>query len=237
MTRRTNKDLYRSYRAVDSDQGGDVAARLFAKRHLVPHLVPFREEPILEIGAGTGGTLRALRAAGFHRLVGVDTSASQVERARALGTEVELVDGLVALEDRAAASLGAVLALDVLEHLTLPDLVHLLELAADRLQPGGVFIARVPNGEGLFGGAILHGDLTHLRAFTGRSVAQAFTLGGLSVEAVCPVRPLVHGLPSALRAMAWRLVELVLKLASAIEAGRPNLVVTRNLIAVARRAE
>ena len=228
------EDLYRSYRAVDLEQGGDAAAALFAERYLLPVLGQGRDAPLLEIGAGTGGTLRALRAAGFSRASGVDTSASQVERAKALGTAVELGDGLAALAARPSSSLGAVLLLDVLEHLTVPELLGLLELAADRLRPGGLLVARAPNGEGLFGGAILFGDLTHLRAYTRRSLTQAFALRGLETVAVQPVRPMAHGLVSALRAAAWRLVELLARAASAAESGSPRLLVTRNLLAVAR---
>lgn len=236
MIESSTPDLYRSYRAVDLEQGGDAAAALFVARYLLPLLAPLRQEPVLEIGAGTGGTLRALRAAGFLRATGVDTSPSQVERARSLGTDVELGDGLAALAARPSGSLGAVVLLDVLEHLALPELLGLLEAAADRLRPGGLLVARAPNGEGLFGGAILYGDLTHQRAYTRRSLMQAFALCGLQVRSVQPVRPMVHGVPSALRAAAWALVEVVLKVASAAESGAASLIVTRNLLAVARRA-
>lgn len=235
MNTSSAEDLYRSYRAVDLEQGGDAAAALFVRRYLLPVLAPARDEPILEIGAGTGGTLRALLAAGFSRVSGVDTSASQVERARSLGTDLELGDGLAVLTARPSASLGAILLLDVLEHLTLAELLGLLELAADRLRPGGLLVARVPNGEGLFGGTILFGDITHLRAYTQRSLTQAFALRGLETVAVQPVRPMAHGVISALRAAAWLVVELLVRTASAAESGSMGVLVTRNLVAVARR--
>lgn len=229
------EDLYRSYGVVDPAGGGDADAARFAARYLVPVLAPLRERPLLEIGAGTGGTLRALRSAGFSLAAGVDSSPSQVERARVLDTTIDLADGLAALQARAPASLGAVLLLDVLEHLTLADLLGLLDLARDRLQPGGLLVARVPNGEGLFGGAILFGDVTHQRAYTRRSLAQAFALRGLETVAVLPVRPVAHGPISALRAVLWRLVEAAVRLAGAAESGRLDALVTRNVLAVARR--
>lgn len=230
------EDLYRSYREFDQEGAEDRAAALFAERFLIPILAAHRSEPLLEIGAGTGGTLRALQRAGFGQASGVDSSISQVERARQLGAVVELGDGLAVLAARTAGSLGAILLLDVLEHLTVEQLLELLALSRDRLRPGGLLVARVPNGEGLFGGIIRYGDLTHLRAFTQRSLRQAFGLRGLETVAVAPVRPLVHGPASAARAALWAMVELALKLACAAESGRFDVVLTRNILAIGRRA-
>lgn len=235
MSEPTSEDLYRSYRAVEADQAGDGTEGLFVERYLVECLGPYRAEPILEIGAGTGMTLRVLAAAGFSKVEGVDSSASQVAVAARLGSDVALGDGVEALAARPSGSLGAILALDVLEHLPLVDLLRLMELAADRLRPGGLLVARVPNGEGLFGGAILHGDLTHLRAFTARSLTQAFALRGLEPVFVRPVRPMAHGAVSWLRAALWMAVEGLAKVASAAETGRVDVIVTRNVLAAARR--
>lgn len=231
------EDLYRSYREFDEVAGEDRAAALFAARRLVPVLAAHRQEPVLEIGAGTGGTLRALRRAGFLQASGVDSSASQVQRANQLGVPVVLGDGLKVLADRPAASLGAIILLDVLEHLSVDQILDLLALARERLMPGGVLVVRVPNGEGLFSGAIRYGDLTHLRAFTQRSLRQAFSLRGLETVAVTPVRPLVHGPVSAARAALWILIEAAFKLASAAESGRLDVLLTRNVLAVGRRGQ
>lgn len=235
MSSRANEDFYRGYRALEGATGGDGTARLFVDRYLVPHLAPFRHEAILEIGAGTGVTLRALGQAGFTQVSGVDLSASQVEVAVGNGIPVELADGLTALAARAPGSLGAILALDVLEHLTLDELLRLMELAADRLRPGGVLVVRVPNGEGLFAGALRYGDLTHLRAFTRRSLSHAFALRGLGTVEVRPVRPMAHGIASAVRALLWLLVEGLVRVAAAAESGRFDALVTRNILAIARR--
>jgi len=229
------EDLYRAYRVLDTSGAEDQAARLFAGRYLVPLLSDRRADDLFEIGAGTGSTLRALRAAGFVRATGVDGSASQVEQARRLGTEVELGDGAATLAARPSGSLGAILLLDVLEHLTVEQLLAVLELAGDRLRPGGLLVARVPNGEGIFGGAIRYGDVTHLRAFTQRSLRQVFALRGLETVAVTPVRPVVHGPASAARAVLWAVVELAFKAAHAAESGRTDVLLTRNVLGVARR--
>lgn len=235
MTVPGEEDIYRSYGVVDSDETGDRTARMFVERYLRSWLEPRRGFPILDIGAGTGTTLRALQRAGFAQVEGVDSSASQVERARLLGTAVLLQGGLEALECRAPGSLGAIILLDVIEHLELKDLLELFRLAASRLTKGGVLVARAPNGTGLFGGAVRYGDLTHRRAYTPQSIAQAFALTGLEPVQFLAVRPMVHGLPSGLRALAWRAAEWCVRIVAMAESGeRP--IVTRNLLAIGRRS-
>lgn len=230
-------DLYQSYRVFDSvvSTTNPEAEDLFTKAHLLPHLATLRDELILEIGAGDGRTLRALKRAGFKNATGTDMSPYQVARAHELGSEIELGDAIEALRARSTASVGAIVALDVLEHLPLEYLLSLLEIARDRLRPGGVFIARVPNGESPFGGSILHGDITHLRAFTKRSLIQVFALQGFESVHVFPIRPIVHGPVSAIRAGLWMVVEALARTALAAESGTFDSLHTRNVLSVAKK--
>ena len=68
-----------------------------------------------------------------------------VAEAQGHGRKVVLGDGLEYLRASPTNELGAVISVHVVEHLQLPVLVELLELAAARLRPGGVFIAETPN--------------------------------------------------------------------------------------------
>ena len=65
---------------------------------------------------------------------------------------------------REPGSLGAIIATHLVEHLEFADLVELLELAATRLRPGGLFIAETPNPTSLvvLGNSFIL-DPTHLR--------------------------------------------------------------------------
>ena len=60
--------------------------------------------------------------------------------ARGEGIEVEQADALAALEAVAPGTLGAVTALQLVEHLPPAVLVRLLELAASALMPGGLLL-------------------------------------------------------------------------------------------------
>jgi SAM-dependent methyltransferase len=229
-------DPYRSYDYTKGQASRDRApALLFARKFLVPALTGLSGRPIVELGAGTGSTLLALRHLGFDRVQGCDASPSQLALATAVGAGVELADGLAYLASLPRASLGAVVALDVLEHLEEEQLRDWLLMARSRLGPGSVMVARVPNGEGLFGGAIRYGDLTHRRAFTAASMRQVLGPAGFDLIDCRPCRPIPHGLPSALRSAVWAVVETGLRVASFSETGSwRDSIFTRNLVVTAR---
>lgn len=100
--------------------------------------------PILDIGCGRGELLELLAAQGAD-VVGVDTDPGMVDDALARGLEIHHEDAISYLARRPEGSLGAIVAIHVIEHLSVDQLVSLLELAATRLRPGGMFVAETPN--------------------------------------------------------------------------------------------
>jgi SAM-dependent methyltransferase len=100
--------------------------------------------PVLDIGCGNAGLIEQLTARGV-KAIGVDTDPSMVAEARARHLDVRLVDGTAFLRAQTPGSLGAIIATHLVEHLQLDALVELLNLAASRLKPGGVFITETPN--------------------------------------------------------------------------------------------
>ena len=102
------------------------------------------QSPVLDVGCGRGELLSVLAAEGIET-IGVDTDPSMVAEARARGLDVHEQDAVAFLRERPEHSLGAIIALHVVEHLQLDALIQLLELGASRLRPGGLFIAETPN--------------------------------------------------------------------------------------------
>jgi SAM-dependent methyltransferase len=100
--------------------------------------------PVLDIGCGRGELLRELRDRGTE-VVGVEPSATMAAEARSHGLEVHERLGADHLRTVPDGSLGAIVTLQVVEHLQLADLVELLDLAAAKLRPGGIFVAETPN--------------------------------------------------------------------------------------------
>jgi SAM-dependent methyltransferase len=100
--------------------------------------------PVLDLGCGRGELLLLLRDAGIAAR-GVDADSDMVAFARGEGVEVEQGDALAALEGMEDGTLGAVTALQLVEHLPPAVLVRLLELTGSKLRPGGMLLLETIN--------------------------------------------------------------------------------------------
>ena len=100
--------------------------------------------PVLDIGCGRGELLAALAAEGLEAL-GVDLDADMAAEAQAAGLDVSHGDAIELLRQREEGSLGAIVSFHLVEHLELPVLLELIDLATTRLRPGGLFVAETPN--------------------------------------------------------------------------------------------
>jgi 2-polyprenyl-3-methyl-5-hydroxy-6-metoxy-1,4-benzoquinol methylase len=215
-------------------EGLSPSVRAYYDQHFGPHLPGDRDANILDVGCGSGRFVLYLRGRGYTNVSGVDASPGQVAvahrlglRTVALGTAAEHLDGR-------AGALDLVLAVDVLEHLDRGELLQVLDAARRSLRPGGRLVVQVPNGAGPFAGRLRYGDLTHERAFTAGSIAQALAACGFSRVTVHPVRPAVHGPASAIRWALWHLMRLGYAACLAVETGVVRgHVLSHNLIAVA----
>ena len=101
-------------------------------------------EWVLDLGCGRGEFLDLLRENGI-RVRGVDLDETMVERCRAKGHDAVVADAVEHLDGLESASVPAIFAAQVIEHLPWPELRRLLELSADRLAPGGVAIFETVN--------------------------------------------------------------------------------------------
>jgi len=116
--------------------------------------------PVLDVGCGRGELLQLLRDARVEAR-GVDADAYMVAFARGEGVAVEQGDLLAALAATADGSLGAVTALQVVEHLPPPALGQFLTEALRVLRADGLLVAETINP--VSPAALRHyfADLTH----------------------------------------------------------------------------
>ena len=190
----------------------------------------------MDIGCGQGQLVRLLLNDGYTA-EGIDLSAEQVAIAHSAGvSEVQQGDYRDVFAER-TGQFAAVVATDLLEHLTKLEVLETFDLIAQALLPGGVFIARVPNAVSPFGGHIRYGDFTHESWFTERSTRQLAAAVGLALVTVMPCPPIAHGFVSAARLAAWKCVSAFYRLALAAETGvLRGHIVTQNLTFVARKS-
>lgn len=102
-----------------------------------------RTSRVLEIGAGGGFTLEALRRDGFHNLAGTDLTATTLAAMRGRLPGIPLVGADAEALPLAARSFDVVLSSDVVEHL--PHLDRHLAEVARVLRPGGRYLLKTPN--------------------------------------------------------------------------------------------
>lgn len=213
------------YRNYTSDHAGVVdaaAERRILEAYVTPHLPKDPNAAVLDIGCGQGTTVRACQQLGWPMAKGVDISPEQVQVAHDAGIEgVEHGDFLPYLQVR-PKTFAAVLATDILEHMTKPEVLEALDAILASLVKGGVFIARVPNSASPFAGRIVHGDFTHETAFTARSLVQIAKVVGFDQVDVLDTRPVKNGAKALVRRLIWAVVAAAMRLSLAAETGQPT---------------
>jgi len=151
-------DAIPDYFGFESRMRGDTEEIGARQREYVED---FREAgPVLDLGCGRGEFVALLTEAGVA-VRGVDADADMVAYARGEGLDVEQGDALAALAALEDGSLGGVFAAQLLEHLPPSALVRLLELAAAKLRPGGLFVAETINPLSPLALRNYFADLTH----------------------------------------------------------------------------
>ena len=148
-----------------------------------------RSQPVLELGPGRGELLEALRDAGVEAH-GVDSEAAMVNACRRRGLSVSQGDALAFLQAAAPSSLGAVVAIHVLEHLGPAAWMKVIDEAARVLRPAGVLVVECPNPETLrVGGSLFWVDPTHRWPVHAQAVEFAARAVGLELVATRFMRP------------------------------------------------
>jgi SAM-dependent methyltransferase len=207
-----------------TDEALDVpATRRWGKaydHYLRGWLPAAREAQVLDVACGAGRLLFFLKERGYVNASGVDLSPEQIARARQVTPKViqsDLLEYLAANPGR----FDLILGLDVIEHLTKPQVVSFFDRAFAALRPGGRLVIETVNADTPMGLPILYGDFTHETCFTPQSVVSLFRLTGFEQVAIRETGPVPWGysLKSTVRYLIWRFFRFGIRLANTAETG------------------
>jgi len=202
------------------------------------HFPPSRDAQIVDLGCGAGLLVHFARAAGYRNISGVDAAPGQVAAAERLGIDgVRQGELLVTIEALASGSLDAAVAFDVLEHLTEPEMLRLVDGVRRALRPGGRWIIHTVNAEAPFFGRVRYGDLTHRQAFTRTSLRQLLLASGFASVTCHEDAPVPGRFGGTVRWLMWHIARwpaLFWLIAESGPAAR-HAILSQNLLAVAVR--
>ena len=185
---------------------------------------------VFELGAGAGHFIQYLKSLGFTNVYGVDLCAPMVENARAQGLDVRLENGLDHLASVPDHSFGALVAIDIIEHLSKKELIDLFAHAFRVLKPGGVLIIKTVNGQGLFPGQIMYGDATHVTILNPGSLGQLLVMAGFGEPTFRESSFFGRGKKAWLRRVLWRLIKRLANLCRWADANKTQELWSENMI-------
>lgn len=140
--------------------------------------------PVLEIGSGRGELLGLFRESGIEAY-GIEIDRAMVEATVAKDLKVIHGDGLLHLSQLSDNSLGGVIAIQVVEHLTRSQLQTLFALCEKKVASGGRIVFETINPRSLMAlSSNYFRDPTHVWPLHPDTLSYELTLAGLEIEKV-----------------------------------------------------
>ncbi len=207
----------------------------FLDRVIRQHFPVHTDTPVIDLGCGSGALVYFARELGYTAVTGVDCSPEQVHQAKQLGIgSVQQGDVLEYLQAMSDASMGLIVAFDLIEHLTKVELISFLDQIRRVLKKNGKIILHTPNAASIFCGRVRYGDFTHEQAFTSTSIAQVLHVCGFRDVSCYEDLPVIHGVKSFLRFFLWKCIRQFLRFYLAVETGNTEQeIFTQNFLTVA----
>lgn len=168
-------------------------AEITKRLSIYPPVFAGAEKKILEIGPGRGELQLLFRSHGVPSY-GVDSDDGMIEEAEARKVDVVRGDGISHMRSLENASLGGVIAVQVVEHLGISALNELLDLCFAKVAPGGRVVFETIDPRSLLAlSSNYFRDPSHVFPLHPDTLAFAMTTAGLRILETRPLSPVPGG--------------------------------------------
>jgi 2-polyprenyl-3-methyl-5-hydroxy-6-metoxy-1,4-benzoquinol methylase len=178
-----------------------------------------RESRIIDLACGAGHFMYFLQQEGYANTEGIDISNEMLDVARSMGVANCIHADLFQFLPDKKQTYDLIIANDIVEHLEKDEVMNLLDLIHDSLNPGGRVIISTINAMSLFGYGTIQNEYTHVTGFTPMSLVQVLKVCGFLNVVTRGERPVVHDIRSGIRAALWKIMQLFLRFFMTIERG------------------
>jgi len=158
-----------------------------------PFLRNIHRGAALDMGCALGCGMAFLERMGFHPVIGFDADARRVESCLRRGFKAILSSDISEVLRMHPGPYSAIMAIDFLEHLPPSTVVPTLRAVYGAMEPGGVFLCRVPNANSAPAGRYRYGDWTHHTSFTETSLDFVLFNAGFRDIAILPAEVTRNG--------------------------------------------
>ncbi|MFA6475007.1 MAG: class I SAM-dependent methyltransferase [Patescibacteria group bacterium] len=211
----------------------DFQNRIYPFNHEMGRFLPVNQTAkILDLGCGNGSIVWWLQQKGYTEASGIDISPEQIKIGEELGVKNIVCGDLFSFLEKNTAQFELIIARDVLEHFSKPDVVRILQYCQQALAVNGKLIVHVPNGESPFFGRVRYGDYTHELAFTRNTIMQIGQQYGFAQVDVYQIFSRGRGIQETMRQIMWWGVQKIYKLLLFTETGKVPYIVSQNLLAI-----
>ncbi|MCS7053689.1 MAG: class I SAM-dependent methyltransferase [Ignavibacterium sp.] len=186
---------------------------------------------ILELGCGPGYLINYLSSKGFNKIKGIDISKEQIQIAKAANYDVMEIDVFEFFKNN-NEKYDLIFAFDFLEHFTKDELIELSHIIYENLNDNGIFLARTPNGQGVFAGYVIYGDLTHQTIFNPNSFIQLMSQAGFEKIVCFENGPVAKNLKGLIRKIVWEYFKLNLNIFRLSEIGGRTDILTQDFYGI-----
>jgi 2-polyprenyl-3-methyl-5-hydroxy-6-metoxy-1,4-benzoquinol methylase len=185
------KGLYSRYISshfgrIHHDTQDFIIQTRYYRKNYSRHLPIDKNKKILDLGCGMGHFLYYLKTEGFTRCQGIDISQENIEFCKKNNLDAETGNIFEFLADTEEAY-DAIIMNDLIDHLEKPEIVYVLNLIFEKLQPQGRLIIKAHNASNpIMASSSRYIDFTHELLFTEESLSQVLKISGFKQVKIFP---------------------------------------------------